>query len=84
LVKLEQAWSDAIVKYDAKGLDLILAEEYTLTTPDGQRVTKEQLLEFLRRPRDASFVVKGVEEDDLEAQVYGNTAVLRFLIRFWP
>jgi len=83
LVKIEREWGDAIVHRDAEAISKILADEYVLTTPFGQVVSKAQLVESLRTPRDDSFQVKGVENQDIFARFYGDTAVVysRFILK---
>ena len=83
LVKIEQEWGDAIVHHDASTLANILADEYVLTTPFGQVVTKAQMVESLRTPRDDSFKIKEVEQEDVFARFYGDTAVVysRFTLK---
>jgi len=83
LVKLEREWGDAIVHRDAATLARILADDYVLTTPFGQVVTKGQVVESLRIPRDDSFEIKGIEQDDLLARSYGDTAIVysRFTLK---
>lgn len=76
LLKLEHEWDDAIVRRDAKTLDRILAEDYLLITPDGQVVTKTQLLESLQGPRVDGFELKSITEGETASRVYGNTAVV--------
>jgi len=83
LVKLEREWDDAIVHRDAATLGRILADEYVLTTPFGQVVSKAQMVESLRTPRDDSFEIKGIEHEDVLARLYGDTAVVysRFTLK---
>ena len=83
LVKLEREWGDAIVHRDATTLANILDDEYVLTTPFGQVVTKAQMVESLRTPRDDSFKIKDVEQEDVFARFYGDTAVVysRFTLK---
>ncbi len=76
LVKIERAWSDALVHHDAAALGQILADEYVLTTPFGQVVTKAQIVESLQIPREDSFVLKAIEQDEVSARFYGDTAVV--------
>ena len=83
LTALEKEWGDAIVKRDAPALRRILAEDYVLTTPDGQVVTREQLLTSLRAPRGDAFVLEDIVNGEATFRVYGDTAVVhaRFVLK---
>ncbi len=76
LVRIEREWGEALVRHDAATLSRILADEYVLTTPFGQVVTKAQLVESLQIPREDSFVLKAIEQEDFSARLYGDTAVV--------
>ena len=72
IIKLENGWNDATVKSDVSFLGQILAEDYTLTQPDGTIVTKAQLLAGLK---SGEQVMTFVEASDIKVRVYGDAAV---------
>lgn len=81
---LEREWGNAIVSHDAAAMERILAKEYVLTTPEGQVVTRSQVIESLRTPLgDEPFTIMGVAFEDLAARVYGDVAVVssRFVLK---
>jgi ketosteroid isomerase-like protein len=73
LLKLEQQWGDALVKPDLAFLDWILAEDYMFTSPEGEVLTKAQMLAELKSGED---VVSSVVNHDMKVRVYGDAAVV--------
>jgi ketosteroid isomerase-like protein len=73
LLKLEQEWGDALVKPDLAFLDRILGEDYMFTSPEGEVLTKAQMLAELKSGED---VVSSVVNFDMKVRVYGNAAVV--------
>jgi ketosteroid isomerase-like protein len=78
VMRLEREWSDAIVKREVKVIDRILADDYTLITPEGQMVPKPKILDSFRAPPSTAFVVKTVAHDRMSVRIYGDTAVVTF------
>jgi uncharacterized protein (TIGR02246 family) len=73
---LERAWLDAYENRDAEAMDAIVAEDFTITFPDGSIETKPQLMESIRRPRGPESPSVEFRTEDVEARVYGDTVVL--------
>jgi ketosteroid isomerase-like protein len=73
LIKLEQQWGDALVKPDLAFLDRILAEDYMFTSPNGEVLTKAQMLAELKSGED---VVSSEVNLDMKVRVYGDAAVV--------
>ncbi|MGA2363064.1 MAG: nuclear transport factor 2 family protein [Candidatus Aminicenantales bacterium] len=73
IIKLEQQWGDALVKRDVVFLDRILAEDYMFTSPEGEVLTKAQMLAMLKSGED---VVSSAVNHDLKVRVYGDAAVV--------
>jgi uncharacterized protein (TIGR02246 family) len=74
--KLERAWLDAYEKFDQKAMDIIVADDFTITFPDGTVQTKAQVLASIKPPaggptRSSKFYTEGVQ-----ARVYGETVIL--------
>ena len=74
--KLERRWLDAYEQRDDKAMYLIVADDFTITFPDGSVLTKSQVMESLKptgqtnRP-SVKFYTEGVQ-----ARVYGDTVIL--------
>jgi len=73
LIKLEKQWGDASVKPDLAFIDGILAEDYIFTSPEGEVLTKAQMLAEMKSGED---VVSSVVNLDMKVRVYGNAAVV--------
>jgi hypothetical protein len=73
LLKLEQQWTDALVKPDLAFLDRIQADNYTFTDPEGSVWTKAQSLALLKSGED---VISSCVADEMKARVYGDAAVV--------
>jgi ketosteroid isomerase-like protein len=74
--KLERRWLDAYEQRDDKAMDLIVADDFTITFPDGSVLTKSQVMDSLKptgqtnRP-SVKFYTEGVQ-----ARIYGDTVIL--------
>lgn len=75
LIKLENDMDDAMIKHNWAFIDRILAEDYTLTGPDGILLTKAELMAGLKSGED---VVTSSETDEMKARVYGDAAVVTY------
>ncbi len=76
LKKLEMQWADAEVKKDVTVLDRLLADDLTLTDPEGEVVTKAQAVGDLKSGED---VVSSYAYNDIKVRVYGDAAVVTYL-----
>jgi ketosteroid isomerase-like protein len=73
LLKLEKECGYALVKPNLAFLDRILAEDYMFTSPEGEVLTKAQMLAELKSGED---VVSSVVNLDMKVRVYGDAAVV--------
>ncbi len=73
--KLERAWLDAYEQNNVKTMDEIVAEDFIITFPHGQKQTKAQLMESIRKPRPTGENSK-FRTEKTEARVFGDTVVL--------
>jgi len=73
LKKLEEDWTQALVKRDLSVLDWVLAEEWTFTDPEGTVVTKAQYLAWFR---SGECVVTSMVNDAVQVRIYGDMAVV--------
>ena len=74
--KLERRWLDAYEKLDDKAMDLIVADDFMITFPDGTMQNKAQVIASLKpqtrpSPSTTKFLTEGVQ-----ARVYGDTVIL--------
>lgn len=73
--KLERAWLDAYEQHDEKAMNAIVADDFTITFPNGSMQTKAQILASLKRPRPAGRSIK-FHTEEVQARVYGDTVIL--------
>jgi uncharacterized protein (TIGR02246 family) len=74
--KLERAWLDAYEQSDAKAMEEIVADDFTITFPDGSMQTKPQIMEMIKRPRNPTSPPLKFYTEDVRARVYGETVIL--------
>ena len=74
--KLERAWLDAYEQSDAKAMEAIVADDFTITFPDGSMQTKPQIMEMIKRPRGPSAPAPKFYTEEVRARVYGDTVIL--------
>ena len=73
--KLERAWLDAYEQHDTKAMDTIVADDFTITFPNGSMQNKTQILAALKGPRPAGRSIK-FHTEDVQARAYGDTVIL--------
>jgi ketosteroid isomerase-like protein len=76
LKKLEMQYADAEVKKDVAVIGRLLADDYTLTDPDGIVITKAQTIADLKSGQDA---VSSSAYSDMKVRIYGDTAVVTYV-----
>jgi ketosteroid isomerase-like protein len=69
---LEQRWLDGLKKPDSGALETILADDFTLTGPDGKVVGKDQFIQGLK---DGGLKIDSIDNSDIKIRVYGEAAV---------
>lgn len=74
--KLERAWLDAYEQHDAKAMDAIVADDFTITFPDGSIQTKSQVVDSIKEPRNPANPSLKFYTEDVQARVYGDTVVI--------
>jgi ketosteroid isomerase-like protein len=70
---LERAWLDAYEKKDVVAMTSIVADDFTITFPDGGIQTKQQIVESLKRP---GGTVMKFKTENVQSRAYGNTVIL--------
>ena len=76
LKKLEMQWDEAGVKKDVAVYDRLLADDFMLTGPNGNLVTKAQFTAELKSGEDIVF---SSTLSDMKVRVYGDTAVVTYV-----
>jgi ketosteroid isomerase-like protein len=74
--KLEREWLDAYEQFDAAAMDRIVADDFTITFPNGRVQTKAQLMGGLTRPRPEGGPVYKFSTEGVESRAYGDTVIL--------
>jgi len=74
--KLERAWLDAYEQSDAKAMEAIVADDFTITFPDGSMQTKPQIMEMIKRPRNPARPAPKFYTEDVRSRAYGDTVIL--------
>jgi ketosteroid isomerase-like protein len=73
LIKVENDWSTAVVKHDAKALESLYAAEYISTDATGTTYNKA---EGIKADASPNFVMTSFVLSDLKVHIYGQTAVV--------
>ncbi|MCI0351349.1 MAG: nuclear transport factor 2 family protein [Acidobacteriales bacterium] len=81
--KLERAWLDAYEQRDEKAMNAIVADDFTITFPDGSRQTKPQIMSMLRTPPRPGQPTTKFYTEDVQARVYGDTVILVGRVSEW-
>jgi ketosteroid isomerase-like protein len=76
VLKLERAWLDAYEQRDAKAMNEIVAEDFTITFPDGSMQTKPQLIDLLSAERKSNNPPLKFYTEDVLARAYGDTVIV--------
>jgi ketosteroid isomerase-like protein len=71
--RLERAWLDAYEKRDVTAMTAIVADDFTITFPDGSVQTKPQIIESIKRPGGSS---QKFYTDAVQSRAYGDTVIL--------
>ncbi len=74
--KLEREWLDAYEQRDAEAMNRIVADDFTITFPNGAMQKKSDIMADLKAPvREGRPVFKFYTED-VESRSYGDTVIL--------
>lgn len=74
--KLERAWLDAYEQLDAKTMDTVVADDFTITFPDGSIQTKPQILNMIKASRRPNQPQLRFYTENVQSRVYGDTVIL--------
>ena len=74
--KLERAWLDAYEQHNEKAMTAIVADDFTITFPDGSVQTKSQIITSLKTAGNSARPSLKFHTEDVQARVYGDTVIL--------
>ena len=74
--KLERAWLDAYEQHDQKAMDAIVADDFTITFPNGGMQTKPQIIASLKSPRLAGAPSMKFRTEEVQPRSYGDVVIL--------
>ena len=74
--KLERDWLDAYEQNDGGAMDRIVADDFTITFPNGAIQTKPQLMAMVKSPRRAGQPRMRFHTEDVRSRAYGGTVIL--------
>ncbi len=74
--KLERSWLDAYEQFDVEAMQRIVADDFTITFPDGSIQTRPQIIAALKRPRRPAQPAMRFYTEDVQSRAYGETVIL--------
>ena len=74
--KLERQWLDAYEQNNAEAMERIVADDFTITFPNGAIQTKPQLMAMIKSPRRAGQSRMKFSTEDVQSRAYGDTVIL--------
>jgi ketosteroid isomerase-like protein len=74
--KLEREWLDAYEQNDGGAMERIVADDFTITFPNGAMQTKPQLMVMVKSPRRAGQPRMKFYTEDVRSRAYGGTVIL--------
>jgi uncharacterized protein (TIGR02246 family) len=75
--RLERAWLDAYEKHDVASMTEIVADDFTITFPDGSIQNKTQIVDSLKRGGASAMKFR---TENVRSRAYGDTVVLIGLV----
>jgi ketosteroid isomerase-like protein len=73
LIRLDEEFARAVVRADARALERLLAEDFSATGPDGERVGRK---EFIGEIASGDLKLAALTPDDHLVRLYGTAAVV--------
>ncbi|HEX8557477.1 MAG TPA: nuclear transport factor 2 family protein [Pyrinomonadaceae bacterium] len=74
--KLEREWLDAYEQRDAAAMDRIVADDFTITFPNGGMQKKSHIIAGLKAPVREGQPVYKFHTENVESRSYGDTVIL--------
>ena len=73
VIAMENAWNQAELHNDAKAVQLLLAEDFVMTTAEGVLYNKAQIVASVR---DQSYRPEVLQSTDMVVHPHGNSAIV--------
>ena len=73
VVAMENAWNKAELTNDANAVQLLLADDFIMTTGEGELYNKAQMVASIR---DKSYQPSALQSSDMVVHAFGSTAVV--------
>jgi ketosteroid isomerase-like protein len=73
VIAMENAWNHAEMHNDAAAVELLLADDFVMTTAEGTLYNKAQIVASVR---DTSYKPDALQSSDMTVHSSGNTAVV--------
>jgi ketosteroid isomerase-like protein len=73
VLAMENAWNKAELTNDANAVQLLLANDFVMTTADGELYNKAQMVASIR---DQSYQPSALQSSDMVVHAFGTTAVV--------
>ena len=74
--QLERRWLDAYERHDDKAMDMIVADDFLITFPDGSTQNKAQVMASLKPRTGPAPTTSKFLTEEVQARVYGDTVIL--------
>jgi uncharacterized protein (TIGR02246 family) len=74
--RLERQWLDAYEQNDADAMERIVADDFTITFPNGAMQTKLQIMSMVKSPRRPGQPRMKFYTEGVQSRVYGDTVIL--------
>jgi len=78
LLKLEEAFAEAIVKNDLEGLRRLVADDWIIIDPNGEIVDRTRFFEVIT---SGALTHDTMESENFRVRVYGDSAVVTAITR---
>jgi ketosteroid isomerase-like protein len=78
LLKLENAFAEAIVKNDLEAIGRLVSDDWIIIDPNGEIVDRARFLEVIK---SGALTHDTMESDDFRVRVYGDSAVVTGITR---
>jgi ketosteroid isomerase-like protein len=78
LLKLEEAFAEAIVKNDLEGLGRLVADDWIIIDPNGEIVDRTRFFEVIK---SGALTHDMMESEDFRVRAYGDSAVVTGITR---
>jgi ketosteroid isomerase-like protein len=73
VIAMENAWNQAELHNDANAVELLLADDFVMTTAEGTLYNKEQIVASVR---DKSYKPEALHSTDMVVHSHGSTAIV--------